>query len=185
VNSGKRIWQPEDSTLVRVPQVVAVGGTKSVAFSVYTPDTRIAVKVGIVFFQDSLPGGRPIPFDVTGGGLASWALSLQGADRTPTGVYVPHTNLLGAGQTQAQAQVIPLAISATAADNLNGFSLTVQDMQDAILGTLWVTTTPPGPLNITAALRVRYNATVDMCDDEWNDAKQAFSINSGTVVQVT
>lgn len=185
MKTGRRIFQAEDNTLVKIAQVVVVGGTKSVSFSIGTPDARITVKIGILFYQENAGVARAVPFDVTGGGLASWALSLQGADRTPIGLYVPHTNLLGAGQTQAQAQVIPLAISATAADNLDGFSLTVDDLQDVILGTLWVTATAPGPTNITAVLRVRYNGTVEMCEEEWLEAKKEMSITCGPFVQLS
>jgi len=185
MKSGRRIHQAEDITLVKIPQVVIVGGTKNISFSIGTPDVRIAVKVGILFYQEAAGVARAVPFDATGGGLASWALSLQGADRTPIGLYVPHTNLVGAGQTQAQSQVIPMAISATALDNLDGFSLTVEDMQDVILGTLWVTATAPGPTNITAVLRVRYNSNVDMCDDEWLEAKKEMAVTCGPFVQIT
>lgn len=167
-----RIYQPSDVPLARVA-IGSAGGNTATRFVYPTPDARIALKISILFYQEvtGQPSANLIPFDLgIASSTASYSLSLQGADKGPTGAWIPCTNLLGAGQSTGQQQQIPLAFSATVIDNLNGYSQTIQDSQDAVLG-FFFATLGAFPKGLTVMARARYNLVgSDMCDEEWDSA---------------
>lgn len=178
-----RVYTPADLTLLRVP----IGGTPTTQFVTFgypNPDARIMLSLAILFYQEvtGQPTKNVVPFDPSNGNTRIFYLSLQEAGKAPTGAWTPHTNLVGAGQSlnvNNQMQQIPVSIDSFATGNcLDGFSLDIQGGHECVLGMFAVSVTGAfaDAKGIVAIARARYNLiNAEMCDDEWESAKQQMS----------
>jgi hypothetical protein len=169
----RRVYAPDDVVVARMPPGNGAVQSASVFFTYPTPDCRILLKWALLFYQET-QSGLVVPFDATLNSTVTWRLALQTAERAPTGAYEPTSNLIGQGPTTTGAQAVPLVIdTVTPANNLDGVSFDIQGGQDAVVGAVLVSCVGyVAQKGVTAVIRARYNSTVDMCDDEWNDAKK-------------
>jgi hypothetical protein len=178
--SQRRIFQPEDITLVRLaPNGASTIGNALVNFVLPTPDARILLKAAIIFYQEASQTALQIPFDTTLNGIIQWGVSLQAAEKVGAGQYMPTTNILGAGrQFPGTMQSIPFAIDTNVNNNLCGVSLDVQHGSDAVMGQfqMLLNGALAGTKGVTAVLRARWNVqAAEMCDEEWDWARAQMS----------
>ncbi len=184
-----RIYQAKDAQLFRLPIAFNAGiqGPDFAPFKVTTPSARIALKLSVLFWQDA---GQvtPLYLDPAFGTRMTTGLFLATADKDTTGFYRPTANLIGAIGPNAGSseslhtyQQLPLDVQNLAnTQALHGFSITVQDLQDGLIGTisnqiLSAMGAAHHGLNIT--LRARWEVVgSDMCEEEWSDLRSQMSL---------
>lgn len=173
-----RVWTPPDVPLVRC----AIGGTLTNAFVQFgfpTPDARILLKLSILFYREVTGQTFPVvvPFDSTLNGQNVFSLSVQSADRAPTGAWLPTKNIVGAGRSSSLTmQQIPLSTPFLNVDNLDGFSIDIQGGQEAVVCAFQAVSAVVQPQGLVIIARARYNLVqAEMCDDEWEAAKAQMS----------
>jgi hypothetical protein len=185
-----RIYQAPDATLFIVTDHVAIAAqaAKQAPFRVITPSARITLKLSFIFWQNTpAPRGAIDPFLFFGAGpQLSWGLWLAAADRNTLGIYAPYTNLMGQIGPLNNAhtyQTIPIDGPTTAIgqQTLQGFSTTIQDTQDAIVGVVQnqvLQNISAAAFGMNLALRARWEVVAtEMCEDEWQDLRQKMAVN--------
>ena len=185
-----RIYQAPDATLFIVTDHVAIAAqaAKFAPFRVITPSARIALKLSLIFWQNTpAPRGAIDPFLWFGGApQLSWGLWLAQADRNTLGIYSPLTNLVGTIGPLNNAhtyQTIPVdgPTTATGQQTLQGYTITVQDGQDAVMGVVQnqiLQNISAAAFGMNLALRARWEAVgTEICEDEWQDLRQKMAVN--------
>jgi hypothetical protein len=186
-----RIYQAPDATLFIVTDhtAIAAQAAKFAPFRVVTPSARIALKLSLIFWQNTpAPRGAIDPFlFVSSAPTLSWGLWLAQADRNTLGIYSPLTNLVGTIGPLNNAhtyQTIPVDGPSTglAQQFLQGYTITVQDGQDAVMGVVQNQIVGlgvgAGSFGMNLALRARWEAVgTEICEDEWQDLRQKMVVN--------
>lgn len=154
-NSAVQKHRPEPVVLFTISGSGAVPANPDVYFYVPIPDSRLRVKVSLLFVA---PAGDTDPLDITTGANL-WLFESEEERSGVTGRSLPCTNL--AGSTAAA----PLAIPAAAP--LLGYSREFVSAADAIEGRIRMLA------NITTGswiLQTRYQPqSVRFTDEEWNE----------------
>jgi hypothetical protein len=156
-----QIWQPPPIEIFRTPTFGVLTFNGVVPFRVPTPDSRVQLSLTLLWSQPEAVGGA-VPFDMTLGGTASWALWLVARefDVGGAGAAIPTTNLVG-------TKAAPLALPSDV--NIDGYSDDFSGGQDEIYGELTIGFPNLSPANgLRCALQARYEpGPCAICDAEW------------------
>lgn len=176
-----RIYQASDALLFSYPIGLTTSApqTDYAPFIVTTPSARAALKLSIIFWQQitGQPNAIPLYMDATLGGAIQNGIVLQTADRNAAGGYTATGNLVGLlGPSRTlfnhTYQRIPVDTNGAAnVQTLGGYSYTIQDSQDAIVGVLqnlFLSNLIAAAHGMNISLRARWEASgSDICEDEW------------------
>jgi hypothetical protein len=153
-NSALQNHKPNPTQLVTIATSSAVPANASVYFHVPTPDSRLRVRISVLFIP---PAGAANEFDATG--FAT--LWLYEADEDTSGVsgrFIPTTNIEG---TEAAPTAVPEA------SPLLGYSREFVSISDAIEGKFTIAS------NVTLGtwiLQTRYQPdSVRFTNEEWDE----------------
>lgn len=153
-NSALQKHTPQPTTLVTILDNAAVPSNASVYFRVPTPDSRLRVKVSVLFIP---PAGDLNEFDITG--FANlWIAELETDMSGVSGRELPCTNIEG-------TEALPTAVPASSP--LLGYSREFVSAADMIQGKFTILS------NMTLGswvLQTRYQPdSVRFTDEEWDE----------------
>lgn len=137
--------------------VHATGGPYTSTFRVPIPDSRLRVKLSVLF----IPGAGGAPNAASLGASTLWLYEADADLSGLSGITIPATDIVG-------TSAVPLVIPASA--DLGGYSREFVTAADAIEGVL--TSTPGGPMIGTWMLQTRYQPdAVRFTFEEWDQIK--------------
>lgn len=154
---AKSSLQKQKPQMVTLVKASAAGEqTATIRFRVPTPDSRLRVKISILFIPNA--GTQSISPDITGGNTTLWLCATDDDQSGTAGSTIPMTNIEG-------TQATPTAIPATS--GLLGYSRAFVTSADYIEGTLFTET---NGLDGYWVLQTRYQPdAVRFTEDEWDD----------------